>query len=199
MICPVSGENERNEPIVRAPLLIEFIQQGGKTMGDKKHDVTRRQFLNYTLMGVGGFMAAGMVLPMTRFAIDPLLTDQGEGKFVNVMAVNEITEEPQLKKFKVKTVDGWHRFEQVKQAYILNYEGEILAMSPVCTHLGCTVGWANNSAYPNQFYCPCHGGRYHKNGVNIEGTPPTAPLHVYETQVKDGDLYLGTAQPRGGA
>lgn len=37
------------------------------------HDVTRRQFLNYTLLGVGGFMAAGLVLPMARFAIDPLL------------------------------------------------------------------------------------------------------------------------------
>lgn len=168
-------------------------------MSEKNHDVTRRQFLNYTLMGVGGFMAAGMVLPMVRFAADPLFKEQEGGEFVNVMPVNEITETPQLKKFKVKTVDGWHRFEEVKQAYILRYQGEILALSPVCTHLGCLVSWEGNPAYPNQFYCPCHGGRYKKNGVNIEGTPPTAPLHVYETKIKNGDLYLGEAHPRGGA
>ena len=38
-----------------------------------KHNVSRRQFLNYTLTGVGGFMAAGMLMPMVRFAIDPVL------------------------------------------------------------------------------------------------------------------------------
>ena len=32
--------------------------------------VSRRQFLSYTLTGVGGFMAAGMLMPMLRFAID---------------------------------------------------------------------------------------------------------------------------------
>jgi menaquinol-cytochrome c reductase iron-sulfur subunit len=150
-------------------------------------------------MGVGGFMAAGMVLPMARFAIDPLLKEQDEGKFVNVMPVNEITKEPQMKKFEVKTVDGWNRFKEVKQAFILKLDGKIMAMSPVCTHLGCNVSWEANPAHPNEFYCPCHGGRYEKNGVNIPGTPPTAPLHLYETKVENGDLYLGEAQPRGGA
>ena len=38
-----------------------------------KRNVSRRQFLNYTLTGVGGFMAAGMLMPMVRFAIDPAL------------------------------------------------------------------------------------------------------------------------------
>ncbi len=35
-----------------------------------KHDISRRQFLNYTLTGVGGFMAASMLMPMVRFALD---------------------------------------------------------------------------------------------------------------------------------
>ena len=38
--------------------------------------VSRRQFLSYTLMGVGGFMASGMLMPMVRFAIDPVLQRQ---------------------------------------------------------------------------------------------------------------------------
>lgn len=34
--------------------------------------VSRRQFLNYTLTGVGGFMAAGMLMPMICFALTQL-------------------------------------------------------------------------------------------------------------------------------
>ena len=44
--------------------------------------VSRRQFLSYTLTGVGGFMAAGMLMPMVRFAIDPVLQTKAEGDFV---------------------------------------------------------------------------------------------------------------------
>ena len=42
-----------------------------------KKGVTRRQFLNYTLTGVGGFMASATSLPMLRFAGAQLaLTDK---------------------------------------------------------------------------------------------------------------------------
>ena len=41
-------------------------------MGDKR-EISRRTFLNYALMGTGGFLAAGMITPMIRFAVDPLL------------------------------------------------------------------------------------------------------------------------------
>ncbi|MFC7391581.1 ubiquinol-cytochrome c reductase iron-sulfur subunit [Scopulibacillus cellulosilyticus] len=168
-------------------------------MSNNEHDVTRRQFLNYTLTGVGGFMAAGMLMPMLRFAIDPLLQNQKSGKMVAVTNVDQLTNEPQRFTFKVKTVDGWHTFEQQKIAYIYKGKnGDILALSPICTHLGCTVSW-NDPAYPNEFHCPCHGGRYTKSGINIPGTPPPAPLHVYDKKIKGGTIYLGEDHPRGGA
>ena len=44
--------------------------------------VSRRQFLSYTLTGVGGFMAAGMLMPMVRFAVDPVLQKKEGGDFV---------------------------------------------------------------------------------------------------------------------
>ena len=44
--------------------------------------VSRRQFLSYTLMGVGGFMASGMLMPMVRFAIDPVLQQTEGGDFI---------------------------------------------------------------------------------------------------------------------
>ena len=60
-----------------------------------KHNVSRRQFLNYTLTGVGGFMAAGMLMPMVRFAIDPVLSADKGGDFVATkQKVSELTAEP---------------------------------------------------------------------------------------------------------
>ena len=47
-----------------------------------KRNVSRRQFLNYTLTGVGGFMAAGMLMPMVRFAIDPALAANKGGDYI---------------------------------------------------------------------------------------------------------------------
>ena len=47
-------------------------------MSDKKQQVSRRQFLNYSLTGLGGFMAAGMLTPMLRFAVDPVLQKRNQ-------------------------------------------------------------------------------------------------------------------------
>ena len=61
---------------------------------------------------------------------------------------------------------------------------KIVALSPVCKHLGCTVSWNTDKEHPDQFFCPCHYGRYTKDGTNITGTPPLAPLDVYPLQGK---------------
>lgn len=173
------------------------MNRGGKDMTNKKSQVSRRQFLNYTLTGVGGFMGAAMVAPMVGFAIDPLLKGEKKTEFVYVMDVDEITNEPQRKTFPVDQVDGWYESKVDRSAWIFRTEEDkILALSPVCTHLGCVVDWNSKAEFENEFYCPCHGGRYTKKGVNIQGTPPTEPLHVYEQKIEDGKLLLGKAVAR---
>lgn len=166
-------------------------------MSEKKHRVSRRQFLNYTLTGVGGFMAAGMLMPMVRFALDPVLGKTEEQDLVQVVKVDEITKEPQRFNFKIKQVDAWHKSEEPKAAWVFkNDKGDIVALSPVCKHLGCTVNWNSDPKNPNKFFCPCHYGLYDKDGTNVPGTPPLAPLDVFVSEVKDGFLYLGSAKPR---
>ena len=142
-------------------------------------------------------MAAGILMPMVRFAIDPILKAEATSDMVDInVNVDEITTEPQMKNFKVKQVDGWYESEVDQAAFVFKDEnGEIVALSPICKHLGCTVDWGTNPAYPDQFYCPCHAGRYYKNGVNVEGTPPLAPLDVYEKEIRDGKLFLGKPKP----
>ncbi|MCA1039817.1 ubiquinol-cytochrome c reductase iron-sulfur subunit [Bacillus infantis] len=166
-----------------------------------KHRVSRRQFLNYTLTGVGGFMAAGMLMPMVRFAVDPILQKSEGGDFIPTpQKVSEITAEPTRVDFKFEQQDAWYSSEVSNTAWVYKDEnGEIVALSPICKHLGCVVDWNKDKANPDHFYCPCHGGLYTKDGTNVPGTPPAAPLDVYPTKEKDGFLLLGKAEPRKGA
>ncbi|WP_339214888.1 ubiquinol-cytochrome c reductase iron-sulfur subunit [Ornithinibacillus sp. FSL M8-0202] len=167
-------------------------------MSEEKQQVSRRQFLNYTLTGVGGFMAAGLLAPMLRMAIDPVLQPPGEGDFVNVgLAVEDITTTPQRVDWQIEQVDGWYESQPTRTAWVYKDDsGNIVALSPICTHLGCVVSWEGNESFPDQFFCPCHDGRYTKDGVNVPGTPPTAPLPLYEQKVENGMLYLGKAISR---
>ncbi|MDP4162287.1 MAG: ubiquinol-cytochrome c reductase iron-sulfur subunit [Bacillota bacterium] len=166
-----------------------------------KHRVSRRQFLSYTLTGVGGFMAAGMLMPMVRFAVDPVLKADKGGNFIPTkQKVADLTSDPVRVDFTFKQKDAWYESDVTNTAWVYkNDKGEIVALSPTCKHLGCTVGWNTDKRYPNQFFCPCHYGRYEKDGTNIPGTPPQAPLDVYPFKEKDGYLYLSQAKPRTGA
>lgn len=171
-------------------------------MSDKKQ-VSRREFLNYSLTGLGGFMAAGMLMPMVRMAVDPVLQKKKDGEhgYTNVsLAVSDITETPTRVDWEIKQVDAWYKSDVKRTAWVFKDEnGDIQAFSPVCTHLGCFVSWDSDERYPNHFFCPCHDGRYTKDGVNVPGTPPLRPLAVYEQSIEDGMLFLGEPIKREGA
>jgi menaquinol-cytochrome c reductase iron-sulfur subunit len=165
-----------------------------------KHRVSRRQFLNYTLTGVGGFMAAGMLMPMLRFAVDPVLKAGGKADYIATkLKISDVTEEPQRVDFTVEVIDAWYKSEETRTAWVYKEGDNIVALSPVCKHLGCTVDWNTDKSNPNKFFCPCHYGLYEKDGKNVPGTPPLGPLDKYEHKEKDGILYLGAVKPQKGA
>jgi Rieske Fe-S protein len=51
-------------------------------------------------------------------------------------------------------------------------EAKLHVFSPVCPHMGCMVQW---NAEEKSFDCPCHGSRFTKEGVVING-PATSGL-----------------------
>jgi Rieske Fe-S protein len=64
-------------------------------------------------------------------------------------------------------------------------DDEIEAISLVCTHLGCTVEWQPDE---QQFYCPCHEGKFDAEGRAVAG-PPKVPLQRLKVE-RQGDTIL---------
>lgn len=163
----------------------------------KDQGVSRRQFLNYCLTGVGGFLATGMLAPMIKFAVDPALKKgEATGNMVAAVDLAKVTEEPLSVSFTAKVKDAWLGEKETPLTAWVYKEGEqVIALSPICKHLGCTVNWNGDPKEANTFFCPCHNGYYEKNGKNVPNTPPMQPLDTYQVEIKDGKVLLGLVEP----
>jgi menaquinol-cytochrome c reductase iron-sulfur subunit len=171
-----------------------------------KAGLSRRQFLTYALGGTGAFMAATIAAPLIPFAIDPL-TRGGGGSFVDVgLKESDVKSDfPTMVDFKVHRKDGWIEEDAKMRAWVIKQkDGKILAMSPICTHLGCQAAGStdgNGNSKPSDdgewwFHCPCHGGRYTIYGINDPTKPPPRPLDAYDVKVENGKVLLGGIKQR---
>ena len=64
--------------------------------------------------------------------------------------------------------------------------GKIVAISTVCSHLGCVVFYRPDKKH---FECPCHQGYFDENGNPIAG-PPQRPLEHFKTEVRNGKIFI---------
>lgn len=71
-------------------------------------------------------------------------------------------------------------------ALITNRDGQILAFSLVCTHLGCAL----ENAGADGFACPCHGSRFDASGQVREGPAQKALTRLRIQPLEDGTLRL---------
>lgn len=80
-------------------------------------------------------------------------------------------------------------FEYQGKAAVLirKNNGALVALSAVCTHLGCIVQWQKEN---EQFLCPCHAGLYTADGTVISGPPPK-PLEKLSFVVANGKIIIG--------
>lgn len=132
----------------------------------------RRAFFAWTAFAATG---AAMTLGLLRFL------------FPNVLA------EPPSQfrvgspdQFEPGTVDT--RWTNTFQVWIVNLreEGKLIALSTVCTHLGCTPSWLEQD---KKFKCPCHGSGFYQNGINFEGPAPR-PLERFAISEVDGVVVV---------
>ena len=64
-------------------------------------------------------------------------------------------------------------------------DGDYAAVSPICTHLGCTVNIEGV-----HLVCPCHGSTYNRAGQVLRG-PAERPLQRFSTTAtSEGELVI---------
>jgi cytochrome b6-f complex iron-sulfur subunit len=72
-------------------------------------------------------------------------------------------------------------------AIVTRSQDGVLALSMVCTHLGCLVQWDSGK---RQFHCPCHDGKFDEFGDVISGPPPL-PLERLTAKLVGDKIIIG--------
>jgi Rieske Fe-S protein len=80
---------------------------------------------------------------------------------------------------------GRFRFNQ-SPVLVLNLGGAVRALSGVCTHEGCELGWN-----PRQqlIRCPCHGSAFRPDGTVLNG-PAVRPLEEFPVLLRRGKIVV---------
>lgn len=134
----------------------------------------RRKFLFTMLGGLGALIGVATAWPVFRFLSPRAATGGSDQALVPLSEV----------------LQGKAHFFQFrgKPAVLLQPSpGNFVALSAVCTHLGCIVAWQEQA---NEFQCPCHGGRFSTAG-KVLGGPPPKPLESFAVAIDGDQLKIG--------
>ena len=134
----------------------------------------RRKFLGVCLAGASVAAAAAAAYPVFRFLSPP-----SRGPGIEKVAFAE-----------ADLAEGEAKFFEYAGAtavLVRTKTGEPVALSAVCTHLGCIVQWVKSS---QTFLCPCHAGQFAADGTVLAGPPPK-PLATITVTVSEGKITVG--------
>ncbi|MEN8139996.1 MAG: Rieske (2Fe-2S) protein [Thermodesulfobacteriota bacterium] len=70
-------------------------------------------------------------------------------------------------------------------------DGGILALSMLCSHLGCAISWDKGN---ERFICPCHGSTFDRRGDVIVAPAPRA-LAYFPVRLKEGVIIVDLGRP----
>ena len=149
----------------------------------------RRSFLG-ALFGVGSAFVGGLLsVPLSRFALFPLLRRTTELKASPVGSISDFSSsgEPVARIIQIEQVDGWRKAVSEKTVYVTkDSRGQLCVLSSICPHLGCTVPWVSGKKL---FVCPCHGAVYSPDGQRVSG-PSLRGMDSLQTTVQDGQVLV---------
>lgn len=82
---------------------------------------------------------------------------------------------------------GQALFTQAGHFFVCRDTGGLYALTSVCTHQGCDVGFVSQSA---GFECPCHGSKYDFSGRVTMGPAPLPLDHLALCVAPNGDVFV---------
>ena len=136
-------------------------------MSSERKALNRREFFSYVTVGWIAFTSAmAGFLSLTFRFLYPNVNFEPEMEFIAGVPDdydNGVDE----------------RWKNAYGVWMIKQEGKLVAISNICTHLGCIPNWLPAEL---KFKCPCHGSGYYMNGVNFEGPAPR-PLERYKISI----------------
>jgi Rieske Fe-S protein len=156
-------------------------------MSEEK-SVSRRDFMNTAIWAIGGFISAAFAIPAIVYVVAPALQKNQLEEWVRLGSTDKVElGTPTLFKANIERQTGWIVNEEEISVYVLTENGrDYVAMSNICTHLGCRVRWISDQS---QFFCPCHNAIFDEEGQVVSGPPPR-PLDRYETKVENNQIFI---------
>jgi cytochrome b6-f complex iron-sulfur subunit len=143
---------------------------------DSKLSLDRKGFLGLAFAGSLAALAGGWLGALLKFLRPP----QAQGFGGQVYA-------GRLEEFPPGSVSRI----MAGRFYLTHTEDGLLAVYQKCTHLGCSVPWAEAEG---QFHCPCHGSLFSRTG-EVAGGPAPRPLDIFPVEVKNGEVWVDTGRP----
>jgi cytochrome b6-f complex iron-sulfur subunit len=81
--------------------------------------------------------------------------------------------------------------DRINKFYLIRSEdGGFLALSLICSHLGCSVLWEDAK---KQFICPCHSSAFDKYG-SVINSPAPRPLDYFPVVIEAGKVKIDLSQ-----
>ena len=164
------------------------------------YDVTRRQFLNRSIIALFGLGVAGFGAAFVGFLWPS--SSGGFGSKINVGKVSDIKADIQKNNGFLYKPEGrmWiteypssalPKAELVYPPPVLNgMKAGVVALYQKCPHLGCRVPSCNSSQW---FECPCHGSQYNQAGEK-KGGPAPRGMDRFAVEINGGSLVVNTGQ-----
>jgi Rieske Fe-S protein len=151
-------------------------------------ELSRRNFMQTAIWGIGGLIGIVFGASAVAYIVGPSLKKQQTETWVALGPTSKVElGVPTLFTFTVQTQTGWIENTDEVSVYVLSTDARTyIAMSNICTHLGCRVRWITDQ---DQFFCPCHNGVFDISG-NVVAGPPPRPLDQYEVKVENDQLYI---------
>jgi len=142
-------------------------------------ELSRRGFFIAVAGIVGGIIGVTLGVPAIAYLLDPAFKSGAKDSWISIGKLADMqVGKPYPFSFAIVEVNGWERTSTSHGGFVIRKSDsptDMIIFNSRCTHLGCTVNWQDDA---QAFICPCHDGKFSKDGVVLAGPPPR-PLDRY--------------------
>lgn len=144
--------------------------------------MNRREFLTYSWGAAAGIVTAQSLVATGLLMYPRFRAGEFGGDFMLGSAES------------LPGIESAPQGDPIGKFWLVNTEEGPRALYMVCTHLGCLYKWVQAN---ERFECPCHGSKFTREGIYIEGPAPRG-LDQFVVELQDNGAVVSTTESRDG-